>query len=82
MSSETLDLKILGTPASCVADFCLIPVRSCSRLAARLCSSKLIDLMTDGDSHGVGISRSGRRAASDAEEHFDVLDAFCGDDCW
>jgi len=28
--AETLDISTLGTPDSCVADFCLIPVRSLS----------------------------------------------------
>lgn len=86
-----MDLKTLGTPERCVADFCLIPVRtqfhSTQIFAEGLDMEYISDIFPSGGkkidrhSYSVRIARSGGRAAIDETEWAELLDAFCGYYC-
>lgn len=71
------DLNSLGTPENCVADFCLIPVELSLQLRLRVFKS---NHPTDRYWGTVRVSGGCRSAALDAEEQFNVFDAFRGND--
>ena len=74
--SNDSDLETLGTPENCVADFCLIPVF----LQLRLQVTKS-DRVVDRNPYGISVPRGRRRSTFDAEEQFDVFNAFRRDHC-
>ena len=75
---DDFDLKTLGTPENCVADFCLIPVFV--HLPLQVPSRRLIRQL-DRNTDSISVTRGCRCSALDAEERFDVYNAFSGDDC-
>lgn len=75
----------LKTPEACVADFCLIPVRQLSRAniaRAEEVAKVLIHGGLDRNTDSIRFGANRRRAALDAEEWVELLDALGWDHCW
>ena len=71
--SDDPDLKSLGTPENCVADFCLIPVHRSFQLRHYVFRS---NPTADRNPNSISVAGGGRSSTLDAEERFDLFDAF------
>lgn len=75
---DDFDVETLETPENCVADFCLIPVFVQLQLQV---PNRHLTRWPDRNTYSISVARGCRRSALDAEEQFDVCNAFSRNDC-